>query len=106
MNEVYSLTDLRDWRTTTGAEQPPLNLAVFGDPVAHSASPPMHNAALAALGIDARYCRLHIRPEELATALRMLPEQGFIGPIARSRTRRRRCRSWIGWTSMRCESAW
>lgn len=79
MKDVYSLTDLRDWRTVTGAELPPLKLAVFGDPVAHSASPPMHHAALAALGIDARYCRLHIRAEELATALRLLPAQGFIG---------------------------
>ncbi|MGB8168634.1 MAG: shikimate dehydrogenase [Chthoniobacteraceae bacterium] len=79
MQEVYSLTDLRDWRTVTRDEQPPLKLAVFGDPVAHSASPPMHNAALTALAIDARYCRLHIRPEELADALRLLPAQGFIG---------------------------
>jgi shikimate dehydrogenase len=39
----------------------------------------MHNAALEEMRIDARYTRLHIRPEELATALRLLPEQGFIG---------------------------
>ena len=75
MKEVYSLDDLRRWP----AEQPPLRLAVFGDPVAHSASPPMHNAALAECGIDARYTRLHIRADELAEAFRLLPSQGFIG---------------------------
>ena len=75
MKEVYSLEDLRAWP----AGQPPLRLAVLGDPVAHSASPPMHNAALAECGIDARYTRLHIRAEELAEAFRLLPAQGFIG---------------------------
>ncbi len=79
MKETYSLVDLRDWPAATAEEKPPLRLSVFGDPVAHSASPPMHNAALAALGIDARYCRLHIRPDELAAALRLLPAQGFVG---------------------------
>ena len=77
--EVYELPDLQNWRTATADSQPPLRLAVFGDPVAHSASPPMHNAALERCGIDARYTRLHIRPEELEEALRLLPSQGFIG---------------------------
>ena len=75
MKEVYTLADLRDWP----AETPPVRLAVLGDPVAHSASPPMHNAALAACGIDARYGRLHIRAEELAETFRLLPQRGFIG---------------------------
>ncbi len=79
MKEIYTLDDLRSWPAATADEKPPLRLAVFGDPVAHSASPPMHNAALEKCGIDARYTRLHIRPDELATALRLLPEQGFIG---------------------------
>ena len=56
-----------------------MRLAVLGDPVAHSASPPMHNAALAACGIDACYTRLHIRPDELADALRLVARAGFIG---------------------------
>ena len=75
MKEVHTLEDLRHWP----AEQPPLRLAVLGNPVAHSASPPMHNAALAECGIDARYTRLHIRADELAEAFRLLPAQGFIG---------------------------
>ena len=79
MKDVYTIDDLRAWRTATAAEPIPLRLAVFGDPVAHSGSPPMHNAALEKCGIEARYTRLNIRPDELATALRLLPEQGFIG---------------------------
>ena len=77
MKDTYTFADLQVWETI--AEQPPLRLAVFGDPVAHSASPPMHNAALEKCGIDARYCRLHIRPEELGAALRLLPQRGFLG---------------------------
>jgi shikimate dehydrogenase len=77
--EVYDFADLQDWRAATADAEPPLRLAVFGDPVAHSASPPMHNAALERCGIAARYTRLHIKPEELAAALRLLPEQGFLG---------------------------
>jgi shikimate dehydrogenase len=76
---VYDLTDLQNWRAVTGGENPPLRLSVFGDPVAHSKSPPMHDAALEACGIAARYCRLHIRPEELESALRMLGRENFIG---------------------------
>jgi shikimate dehydrogenase len=79
MKAVYTLADLQAWESVTVDEQPPLRLAVIGDPVAHSASPPMHNAALAACGIDARYCRLHLRAEELEVALKLLPAKGFIG---------------------------
>jgi shikimate dehydrogenase len=43
----------------------PQRYAVIGDPVGHSLSPAMHNAALAALGLDARYEAVHVRPEEL-----------------------------------------
>lgn len=77
--DFYTLAQLRDWERVTAAERPPLRLAVLGDPVAHSASPPMHNAALAACGIEARYCRLHIRAEELREALELIAERGFIG---------------------------
>ena len=76
---VYTLADLRDWPAATADAKPPLRLAVLGDPIAHSASPPMQNAALAAGGIDARYTRLHIRPDELAEAFRLIARAGFIG---------------------------
>jgi shikimate dehydrogenase len=79
MKEVYTLADLRDWPCATAGVHPALRLAVLGDPVAHSASPPMHNAALTACGIDAGYCRLHIRAGELGEALRLIAKHGFIG---------------------------
>ena len=77
--ELYTVADLRDWPAATAGVSPPLRLAVFGDPVAHSASPPMQNAALAARGIDARYTRVHVRSEELAEALRLAARHGFLG---------------------------
>lgn len=79
MKAVYTLADLRAWETVTADEKPPLRLAVIGDPVAHSASPQMHNAALAACGIDVGYCRLHVRPEELGEVLQLLRAKGFVG---------------------------
>lgn len=79
MKELYTFEDLARWRTVTADCAPPLRLAVIGDPVSHSASPQMHNAALAALGIPARYTRLHIRPPELPKALSLLHQAGFIG---------------------------
>ncbi len=74
--EVYTLADLRAW---SADRQQPRRLAVLGDPVAHSASPPMQRAALAACGIEASYVRLHIRADELSAALGLLAAAGFIG---------------------------
>jgi shikimate dehydrogenase len=76
---TYGIAELRRWSEATAGIVPPLRLAVCGDPVAHSASPPMHNAALEQCGIDARYTRLHLRAEELAEAFSLLPRCGFIG---------------------------
>jgi shikimate dehydrogenase len=77
--DVYTLADLQDWSTATAGEMPPIRLSVFGDPVAHSRSPQMHNPALEAAGIAAAYARVHIRPKELAEGLRLLPQRDFIG---------------------------
>ena len=77
--EVYSLADLERWTVTTAGISPPLLLAVCGDPVAHSASPPMHNAGLQELGIEARYTRLHLRPDDLPRAFELFRAIPFIG---------------------------
>ena len=39
--------------------------AVIGDPIAHSLSPVMHNAAFQALGMDAEYIAVHVKADEL-----------------------------------------
>src|SRR5213082_4166790 len=73
--EVYTLADLREWESI----DPPVRLGVFGDPVAHSLSPQMQNAALRACKIDMQYARFHIRVNELRSALHLLAELDFIG---------------------------
>lgn len=77
--ECYTIEALLNGAPSLRALNPPARLAVFGDPVAHSASPPMHNAALRHLGLPWQYVRLRITPEELATALRQLSAAGFLG---------------------------
>jgi shikimate dehydrogenase len=55
-------------------------LGVCGWPVAHSRSPQMHNAALAAAGLDGwRYLRLPLPPELFEETVRALPAAGFRG---------------------------
>jgi shikimate dehydrogenase len=46
-----------------------LAFGVLGDPVAHSRSPAMHEAAFAALGLPHRYFAFHVAPAALPAAL-------------------------------------
>jgi shikimate dehydrogenase len=75
----YTLADLEKWPEIARDIDPPIRLGVFGDPVAHSLSPEMQNAALRACEIDAQYARFHIRPNELRSALRFLRNLDFVG---------------------------
>jgi shikimate dehydrogenase len=77
--ERYTLADLENWRETTRDVQPPIRLGVFGDPIAHSLSPQMQNAALGACKIDMQYARFHVRANELRRALHILTELDFVG---------------------------
>lgn len=53
--------------------------AVFGHPIRHSASPAMHNAAFAALGLDWRYVAFDVLPEQVRDALEGARSMHFVG---------------------------
>lgn len=53
--------------------------AVYGHPVKHSASPAMHNPALAALGLDWRYLACEVHPDRLQAAIAGAQAMQFIG---------------------------
>jgi shikimate dehydrogenase len=73
--EVYTLADLRKWEEI----DPPIRLGVLGEPVRHSLSPQMQNAALKASKIDMQYARFQISPDELQNALDLIRELNFVG---------------------------
>lgn len=79
MNDVYEAQQLTQADSALRSLQPPATLCVFGDPVAHSRSPQMHNAALKACGLDMQYVRIHATEGEFSAALRALPQAGFVG---------------------------
>ena len=54
-------------------------VGLIGNPVSHSLSPRMQNAAFAARGLDWAYLALSVRPDDLETAVRALPALGFAG---------------------------
>jgi len=71
--KVYTLADLKRWDNKT------VRLGVFGDPVEHSLSPSMQNAALMHCKINAQYARFHILPNELPEAFELISTLDFIG---------------------------
>jgi len=73
--QVYTLADLKDWHDV----DPPIRLGVFGDPVEHSLSPRMQNAALRHCKIDMQYARFQISPDELREAINLIRKLEFVG---------------------------
>ena len=54
-------------------------LALLGDPVGHSLSPAMHNAAFAADGLDFVYVAMNVSAQDLPAAVRGAAALGFRG---------------------------
>ena len=79
MKQVYTLADLVTRELLDRGFAKPARLAVIGHPVAHSASPGMHQSALDAAGIDARYIRLDVEPGQVGEAFSRMWALGFIG---------------------------
>ncbi len=79
MKSVYTLDDLVSREMLDAGAEKPARLAVLGFPVAHSASPGMHQPALDANGIDARYIRLEVEPGKIPEAFAKMRALRFIG---------------------------
>lgn len=79
MKPVYRPEDLVSREVLDAGADQPAKLAVLGFPIAHSASPRMHQPALDANGIDARYIRLEVEPGRIAEAFERMRALGFIG---------------------------
>lgn len=79
MKEVYSIDDLASRNILDAGCDKPARLAVIGRPIAHSASPRMHQAALDAYGIDCRYIRVEVMPGMVKRVFERMRALDFIG---------------------------
>ena len=75
IKDAYALEDLQNWQDV----DPPIRVGVFGDPVEHSLSPQMQNAALKHCKINMQYARFRIFPNELDDALQLVRKLDFVG---------------------------
>jgi len=75
MEPFYTLENLH----LAAALAKPARLAVLGNPVAHSASPQMHQAAIDAHDIEASYVRLEVKIGQISTAFQMMSDMSFFG---------------------------
>ncbi|MEZ0325713.1 MAG: shikimate dehydrogenase [Fimbriimonas sp.] len=68
------MTEVYEWR-----DAPVADFAVIGDPIGHSLSPAMHQAAYRELGVPYRYVAIHVPPGGVAAALDHLKALGYRG---------------------------
>ena len=54
-------------------------VGIFGDPITHTRSPAMHNAAFQALGLPYVYLPFHVRPADLLKAVHGVRALGLLG---------------------------
>ena len=79
MKEIYTLADLENWGGESTESDRPIRLAVLGDPIEHSLSPQMQNAALESCGLKMRLARFAIGPKDLGRALKLFAALNFVG---------------------------
>lgn len=54
-------------------------VGIIGDPIKHSRSPQIHNAAITALGLDYVYVPFHVQPDNLGAAIEGFKATNVIG---------------------------
>lgn len=79
MPDVFTFDDLCSRDRLDAGHTTPARLAVIGQPVAHSASPRLHQPALDAAGIHSRYIRVEVSPGQVAESFSRMRALGFIG---------------------------
>jgi shikimate dehydrogenase len=79
VKDVYTFKDLASGSGPLASEDLPIRLGVFGDPIEHSLSPVMQNAALRSCGLQMAYARFRIGPNELKDSLQAACRCEFVG---------------------------
>lgn len=72
-------TSVKNWKEVISQADVEIRLALLGDPVEHSLSPVMQNAALRALELSASYEAFRVSPEEFLACVEHLSQCGFLG---------------------------
>ncbi len=79
MENTYTISDLRNWSKVKQETETKITLGVIGNPVSHSLSPQMHNAALQELNLPQRYARFEIGEADFTDAVDLMKQHQFIG---------------------------